>query len=153
MKTSIVLRSVAFSVLIAVAFGLRAETDPEEIIKYRQNVMKANGAHMAAISAILQGKVQYKGHLLEHAKAVQIINSTVHDLFPDGSDFGDTAALDAVWKNKPEFNKRAKDTKQKSDALLKAVQKGDVKAQQQQFKALSESCRSCHKDFRREEKE
>lgn len=128
-----------------------AESDPEDIIKYRQNVMKANGAHMAAAGAVLQGKVEYKKDLAYHAKALQSINSEIPALFPKGSDFGDTKALDSVWAKRAEFEKRAKDTKAKAEAFAKAAG-GDAKAALAKFKELSDSCKACHKDFRKEEK-
>jgi cytochrome c556 len=132
----------------AVAF---AESEPEDIIKYRQNVMKANGAHMAAAGAILQGKVEYKKDLAYHANALKAINGDVPALFPKGSDFGDTKALDGVWAKRAEFEKRAKDAKTKADAFAKAAG-GDAKTALAKFKELSDSCKACHKDFRKEEK-
>jgi len=128
-----------------------AESDPEDIIKYRQNVMKANGAHMAAAGAILQGKVDYKKDLAYHVKTLQTINSDIPALFPKGSDFGDTKALDGVWAKRADFEKRAKDTRAKADAFAKAAG-GDTKAALAKFKELSDSCKACHKDFRKEEK-
>lgn len=128
-----------------------AESEPEDIIKYRQNVMKANGAHMAATGAILQGKVEYKKDLAYHAKTLQTINSDIPALFPKGSDFGDTKALDGVWSKRADFEKRAKDTRTKADAFAKAAG-GDAKAALAKFKELQDSCKACHKDFRKEEK-
>ena len=65
--------------------------------------MKANGAHAAAAGAIIQGKVGYKKDLADHAKALQAINRDVATLFPKGSDFGDTNALDGVWSKRADF--------------------------------------------------
>lgn len=129
----------------------QAESDPEDIIKYRQNVMKATGAHMAAAGAILQGKVGFKKDLAYHAQALQAIGSDIPALFPKGSDFGDTKALDGVWSKRADFEKRAKDTKAKADAFAKAAG-GDAKVALAKFKELSDSCKACHKDFRKEEK-
>ncbi len=128
-----------------------AESEPEDIIKYRQNVMKANGAHMAATGAILQGKVEYKKDLAYHAKTLQSINHDIPALFPKGSDFGDTKALDGVWSKRADFEKRARDTRAKADAFAK-VAGGDMKTASAKFKELSDSCKACHKDFRKEEK-
>lgn len=129
-----------------------AESDPEDIIKYRQNVMKANGANMGAMAAILQGKVpEYKDRLGDHARGVQAGTKNIPALFPKGSDFGDTEALESVWKNPVEFKKRSDDTSKKADALAKAVAGGDMKAIQARFRELSDSCKACHKDFRKEQ--
>ena len=126
--------------------------EPEDIIKYRQTVMKANGAHMAAAGAIINGKVDFKNQLGDHTKALLAINKDINSLFPKDSDFGETKALDAVWKNNADFQKRAKDAGQKADALAKTVAAGDSKKYAASFKELSDSCKACHKDFRKEEK-
>lgn len=138
--------------LVALPLWAFAAAEPEDIIKYRQNTMKANGAHMATMGAIISGKVDYKGQLADHARAVQAINKDIPGLFPKDSDFGDTKALDGVWSKRAEFEKRAKDTKEKSDALVKLVAGGDNKAIGAKFKELQDSCKACHKDFRKEEK-
>ena len=146
---------IAHCILLATAClmtGAVFAAEPEDIIKYRQNVMKANGAHMAATAAIVQGKVDFKNQLGDHVKALQAINKDIAALFPKDSDFGETKALDAVWKNNADFQKHAKDTAQKADALAKTVAAGDSKNYGARFKELSETCKSCHKDFRKEEK-
>ena len=140
-------------VLFITPFTLQAESNPEDIIKYRQNVMHANGAHMGAMGAIIQGKVDYKTHLAEHARALQAINKDIPALFPKGSDFGDTEALDAVWQKRADFEKLAKQARVDADALAKAVQTGDAKVYGPKFKALADDCKACHKDFRKEKKE
>lgn len=132
--------------------GAAFAAEPEDIIKYRQSVMKANGAHMAAAGAIINGKVDFKGQLGDHAKALQAINKDINSLFPKDSDFGETKALDAVWKNNADFQKRAKESAQKADALAKTVAAGDSKNYGARFKELSDTCKACHKDYRKEEK-
>jgi cytochrome c556 len=132
--------------------GTAVAAESEDIIKYRQNVMKSNGAHMAAAAAIINGKVDYKGQLGDHARALQAINKDINSLFPKDSDFGETKALDAVWEKNADFQKLAKTAAQKADALAKTVAAGDSKNYAARFKELSDSCKACHKDFRKEEK-
>jgi cytochrome c556 len=147
----IVSTTLASLVLLA---GMAAATvfaaEPEEIIKYRKNVMKANGGHMAASAAIVTGKVGYQGDLAEHARALAAINKDVAALFPKDSDFGDTDALDAVWSKNAEFKKRAGDAKAKSEAFVKAVASRDQSKIAAGFKDLNDACKACHKDFRKE---
>lgn len=141
----------AAALLAAVSTGSYAESDPEDIIKYRQNVMKSNGANLAAAGAILQKKVEFGPRLADHAKAVANGSKNVPALFPPGSDFGtNTEALDAVWEKRAEFEKRAKDSEQKANAFVKAVVAKDPKIAAR-FKELADSCKACHKDFRKEE--
>ena len=150
-KVSLHVSRVLGAALSLSACVVFAAAQPDDVIKYRQNVMKANGAHMAAIASIIQGKVDFKNQLAGHVKAVQTEAHNIKTLFPEGSDFGDTKAKDAVWKNRAAFNKAADETAAKADALAKAVAAKNTKAYPKDLKALADSCKSCHKDFRREE--
>lgn len=125
--------------------------EPEDIIKYRQNVMLSQRAHMAAATAIIEGKVDFKDQLGHHVKSLEATTNAIPSLFPKDSDFGDTKALDAVWKNNAQFLKSAKNAQEKSRALAKTVASGDTKNYAPRLKELQEACRSCHKDFRKEE--
>ena len=124
-----------------------------EIIKYRQAVMKTQGGHLAAAAAIIQGKVGFKDQLGDHVKALEAMNRDLASLFPKGSDGGDTKALGEVWSNNAEFQKHAKDAQQKSAALAKAVAAGDTQNYGPSLKGLLDSCKSCHKDFRKKEEQ
>ncbi len=134
--------------LLAVAPAAARAADPAEIVKYREAVMKANGAHMAAAAAIISGKVDYKADLGEHVKALQATTRDIAALFPPGSGVGESAALPAVWMNFDEFKKRAADAARKSEALAKAVAAGDAKSTGARFGELADACKACHKDFR-----
>jgi cytochrome c556 len=122
--------------------------EPQEIVKYRQAMMKANGAHMAAAAAIIVGKVDYKSQLGDHVKALQAINRDIAALFPAGSDVGETAAIPAVWMSSDDFKKRAANAAQRSEALAKAVAAGDTRSYAARFSELGDACKACHKDFR-----
>lgn len=138
--------------LLSMAVGAKAESDPEDVIKYRQNVMKSNGANLTAAGAIIQKKVEFNARLADHAKAVAAGSKNIAALFPPGSDFGtDTKALDAVWKKRAEFEKLAKDSETKAAAFAKAVSAKDAQTGAR-FKELADSCKACHKDYRKEEK-
>lgn len=151
-KLRMALRMGATVLLLSMATGLKAESSPEDIIKYRQNVMKSNGANLAAAAAIIQKKVEFNDRLKNHAAAVAAGSKNIAALFPAGSDFGtDTEALDAVWKNRAEFEKRAKDSEKKAAAFAKAVSAKDAQTGAR-LKELADSCKACHKDFRKEQK-
>lgn len=137
--------------LIGNSLVAHAETNPEEIVKYRQAVMKSQAAHMAASAAIVQGKVDFKDQLADHVKALEAMNRDLTSLFPKGSEGGNSKALSEVWSNTAEFQKHAKDAQQKSAALAKAVAAGDTHNYGARLKELQESCKGCHKDFRKKE--
>jgi len=132
-----------------VLLPVAAQSGEEDIIKYRRNVMKAVAGHMGAAGAIVQGKVNYKGDLGDHAKALQALMRDIPGLFPKDSDFGETNALESVWSKRADFEKRAKEAGARAAAFAKAAQGGDAGSA---FKALGETCKGCHKDYRREQK-
>lgn len=150
--SGVILKVSATLLLLSMIAGAKAESDPEDIIKYRQNVMKSNGANLVAAGAIIQKKVEFNARLADHAKAVAAGSKNIPALFPPGSDFGiDTEALDAVWNNRAQFEKLAKDSETKAAAFAKAVSAKDAQVGAR-FKELADSCKACHKDFRKEEK-
>ena len=140
------------SMLVLLPLALHA-AEPENIIKYRKNVMKAIGGHTSAAGAIVEGKVDFKRDLAEHARSLQTLTGDIPALFPKDSDFGETKAKDEVWSKRADFEKRAKDTKTKAAAFAKAVQAGNQPGIAASFKELGESCKACHKDFRKKEEE
>lgn len=144
------LQAAAICLFASVNFMAQA-AEPEDIIKYRQNVMKAQAAHLAAAGAIIQGKVDYKNQLADHVKALQATTKDVPSLFPKDSDFGETKAQDDIWKNEGDFKKRADDTRAKVNALAKAVAAKNSQNYSARFKDVADSCKSCHKDYRKEE--
>ncbi len=131
------------------AFNTAAFADePEQVIKYRKNVMKSIGGHMGASASIVQGKVSFKGDLKDHAHALALMSKDIVALFPKGSDFGETGAKDAVWEKPAEFKKAADAAKEKTAAFAKVVASGDTKNYVPAFKAVAETCKACHKTFR-----
>ncbi len=122
--------------------------DPDDMVKYRKNVMNANGGLMGASNALLQNKVEFKGQLISYAKALEAINKDLPALFPKGSNTGDSDAQPDVWNKRAEFERRAKDAQTKAVIFAKATAGNDPK-QAGKFKDLSDSCKSCHKDFRK----
>ena len=125
--------------------------EPEDVIQYRQAVMKSVGGHMAAIAQIVRGKVDYPDDLLYHAESIAYSMKSAGALFPEDSDFGDTRALVEIWEQPAEFNQVLEDAGVASDAFLQAVKSGDQAALGTKFENLGDACKACHKDFREEE--
>jgi cytochrome c556 len=146
-KTSKIIFATAMLAVSSMTMTAWAEDDSEEVIKYRQKVMKSLGAHNGAVSSIIKGRVSYKNHLEMHARAIADAAATILALFPEGSDFGETKAKPEVWGKRAEFEKAAKNSEQAAADFLKAV-KGKDKDLGPAYKKLGESCKECHKQFR-----
>ncbi len=122
--------------------------DFDDLTKYRKNVMSANAGLMGASNALLQHKVEAKGQLAAYAKALESLNKDLPSLFPKGSGGADSDALPDVWSRRAEFEQRARDTQATAAAFAKSAAAGEAKAADR-FRDLSESCKACHKDFRK----
>lgn len=140
------------SALLMSCLGLLAVSahaaDPDDIIKYRKNVMNANGGLMGAANAILLHKVDNKAPLAAYAKALEGTSKDIAALFPKGTNAGDTDALPEVWSKRADFERRAKDTETKAAAFAKSASAGGKDADAR-FKDLADACKACHKEFRK----
>ena len=138
-------------ILSTALVALAAEPEPADIVKYRRSVMKSQREHMDAAMAIIQGKVDYKEQLANHIRSLEATTGDIAGLFPEDTEVGDTRALGAVWTNNAEFQKRSKDAQLKSAALAKTFAAGDTQNYSRRLNDLLDSCKSCHKDFRKQE--
>ncbi len=125
--------------------------EAEDLIKYRQAVMKSVGGHMGAAAQIVRGKVPYAADLVHHAESIKKSLEDVPKLFPPDSDFGETSALPAVWSKADGFRQKADEAKVAADEFLEASKGGDQAVTGAKFKGLVDTCKACHKDFREEE--
>jgi cytochrome c556 len=139
----------------AMVFGLAtaasvqaAELGAEATIDYRQGVMSAIGGNMAASAAIIMDQADYRDRLATHVRFIVDMTEDIPSLFPEGSDFGETDALPSIWEDPETFAQRSRDNHAAAVALHEAVEAGDEAEIAQRFRAVGQSCRACHDDFR-----
>ena len=130
---------LAMGVLAAPAV---AADDLANVIKYRQKVMSAVGAHMGSIGAVLKGEVSFTGNVADHARALQATSMMAADIFPAGSGVGDTRAMAKIWDDWAEFEKAIKAFPVATGALVEAADSGAMGN-------LGNACGGCHKPFRK----
>ena len=79
---------VGVSAIAAVAAGVgmaSAADESENVIKYRQNVMRSIGGHTGAIAAVVKGEVSFGAHVAAHAEALAATSQQIVDMFPEGT--------------------------------------------------------------------
>lgn len=143
--------AVMFSLLamgVWVAPAVAAD-DPANVIKYRQKIMSAVGAHMGSIGAVLKGEVSFSGHVADHARALQATSMMAADIFPPGSGVGETRAMTKIWDNWAKFEKAVKAFQVATGALVEAAESGDMTAVGAAMGNLGNACGGCHKPFRK----
>ncbi len=153
MKKSI----LTMAMILVLGFGAQALAvdEPQNVIKYRQAVMKAIGGHTGAIVGVVKGEVSYDGHVAAHARGINAMSKLLGGLFPKGSGrdvYPETRALPEIWNDWDKFGAAAKNMEVQSAKLVAAAESGDVAAIGAQLQNLGKSCGGCHKPFRAEKK-
>ena len=151
----IVTVAIAAGVLIGVASQAFAVDEPENMIKYRQSVMKAIGGHTGAIAGVVKGEVSFVGHVAAHARGINEMSKLIPQLFPKGTDnatMKDTRALPAIWEDPSKFETAARNLETESAKLIEVAQGGDVATIGAQLENVGKACGACHKPFRADEK-
>jgi cytochrome c556 len=127
-----------------------AIAEPTPIQAYRQNVMKAFGAHAAAIKTALVDETALAGDVVAHARAIEALSASIPKMFPEGSGDGDTYALPTVWSDSAGFSAASTKNAELAAALVKAAESGDNAAALAAFGALGkDGCGGCHGVFRK----
>jgi cytochrome c556 len=147
-------RSIAVAVAMTLGLGLAATSQVhafdsiEATVDYRKGVMRAIGGNTAALAAVIvDGADDYRANLAIHARYIVDMTKDIPALFPEGSDFGETGALPAVWENQEKYAELSENTHKAAVSLLSAIEGGDQDLGPR-FRELGQSCRACHDDFR-----
>lgn len=143
---------VACAAVVGISFTAPAMADSDGEIRYRQSVMKAIGGHMGAIVAILKGQTGNAGNLAAHTQGMADLSKVTGSIFPEGSDFGETTALPAIWEKPDEFAKAVKMFQDAAAGMNTAAMSGDMAAAGAAFGGLGKSCKNCHETFREKKK-
>ncbi|MDJ0944171.1 MAG: cytochrome c [Kiloniellales bacterium] len=148
------MNKLAAVLCIAAALGLSTQAlavdEPENVIKYRQAVMKAIGGHMASIASVVKGQVSYTDHVAGHANSINAMSKNVTAVFPKGTDNGShkTAALPKIWEDWAGFEKAAQALDAASANLASVAASGDKQKLAAAFGDLGKACGGCHKPYR-----
>jgi cytochrome c556 len=147
--------SIFLGLSLTTAINLHAqaeEYEAEDLIEYRHEVMEAIKGHNKAIKAILEGKVPYDDHLDMHMASLEAMLGRVGELFPEGSDFGETDAKDAIWDNPEKFKQSVEKAQNAFETFKSVVAKGDKRAGLDAHKKFGKaSCGNCHKSFKKKD--
>ena len=126
-----------------------AADEPENIIKFRQTVMKGNGAHITNIAAVVKGQVTITANLVADAHAIADGLETFGKLFPPGTEGGKTNALAKIWDDRAGFDKALADAQAAAQSMIGATASNDIATIGKALGALGKSCGGCHKPYRK----
>ena len=139
--------SLAALILCVGSAAFAQEPTAKDLIAYRQGVMEALGKHVGAISMMVRGKVPYD-HMVDQANALAATAATVGDVFPAGSDAGETHALPAIWEQQEDFQSKVTALQDASRNFASVAASGDKAAIGKALGAVGGSCKGCHDDYK-----
>jgi cytochrome c556 len=144
---------ILFIAALSFAPGLLAQDfNPEMVIKYRKDFMTAIKGHNNDVKAIVNGVVPFDNHLDLHLDALDKLFAQVDSLFPEGSDFGETNAKEAIWENPEKFAQTVKKAQQALADFKKVAADGDMTKTRAAFKNYGRaSCGGCHKSYKKKQ--
>ena len=148
-----IVRNLVTTVVLGLATSIplaasAQEAEPHPAAEYRQALMQGLRSHTGALRALLGGDVDYDGHVLHHAEAVQGIAAMALNAFPEGTGGEGSRAMDEIWANWDDFLVKARALKEGADALAEAAASGDMALVEEAMSAVGGSCRGCHTDYR-----
>ena len=138
-------------VFFGLAFQAQAIDEPENVIKYRQSVMKAMNGHTGAIVGVVKGEVSFVGDVAAHAQSINAMAKLLPGIFPDGTsqmDSAKTRALPEIWDDFSKFEAAAKALEVASAKMVEVASSGDLGAIGGQLQNIGKACGGCHKPFR-----
>jgi cytochrome c556 len=151
------LLSIALITLVALGFGfalVQAQEEEAPELGYRQKLMKGHGASMGSIGDTLKYKLPGgAAHVAAHANVIAEYSALIPEAFKKDIASGKTDAKAEVWQNWDDFVAKANTLNVAATELAAAASGGDMRAMMPAVKALGESCRGCHNDYRKPEEE
>ena len=120
-----------------------SRADDQDVIDYRQHIMKTLGEQAMAIDQIVKQKAP-PDHLATHVEILAITASTAKKAFEPQVQGGQAQA--AVWTNWAEFAQRMDELAANTNELLKATKVGGVTATSLKL-ASTLTCKGCHDTF------
>jgi cytochrome c556 len=146
-------------VLLAVAAGTSPASamDDKQAIRAaetRQAVLTVVGWNIGPMSAMVKEQLPYDADQFQlHAERIAYMSTMLVDAFrPDTTQYPvETEALDVIWDDFGEFERRAAAMNEKAEALSAVAKRGDFDASKAAFIELGQACKNCHDKFREDD--
>ncbi|MBK8510331.1 MAG: cytochrome c [Candidatus Competibacter sp.] len=131
-----------------------AEGKPEDTVKYRQSVYNIIGWNFKPMGAMAKGEMPFDAAAVaRHAQYVEMMSKALPEGFAKGTGpdaVKNTEAKAEIWTKPAEFDTKLKDFQQEAAKLTEVAKGGEEKAIKAQIGKTAETCKACHKEFRKD---
>lgn len=144
------------SLTLGGVFDAGAHDNATGVVKERMDSMQGMSRAGKVLSAIVKGKRDFDSQEAhELSLRLQSHASRIAELFPStqhSREGSGTEASPAIWERWAKFEELAQQLTDSSANLVKAAEVGDEAKFRNHFTSLTQSCRTCHKSFRRKKR-
>ncbi len=127
---------------------------PEDVVNYRQSVYTIIGWNFGPIGAMMKGEAPFDAAAVtRHAQYVEMMSKAAPEGFPKGTGpdvVKNTEAKPEIWTKPDEFKNKMDSFQQEAAKLTEVAKGGDEKVIKAQFGKTAETCKACHKEFRKD---
>lgn len=146
-KALIALLGVCLTTGISATF---ADSDPDNLIKYRKHVMGAVGSHTNALVAILKGEVPHSDALKTHAEGLVLATNpavvlAAFETNTDGQGSEKTTATAKIWEDWARYEQAVNELNAAAVQIQVAAANNTLTSFDQLKPALSQ-CGYCHRE-------
>ena len=140
--------------VLAIAFLLGSSWPAlasEDQIESRKALMRANGAAAKVSGEMMRGNIPFDPAVANLAlRAFNATATNYGDYFPEGSNVGDTGALDTIWTDRAGFDAALAKFKSDVDNAI-ASKPGDIDAFKASIGPVFGNCKGCHEKYKKPE--
>lgn len=143
-------KSLFVLLLAAVAGSAVAGEGPQQ---KRHELMEKVGEAAKPVGAMLKGESDYDWATAEKSlQKWKKVSGKFGDLFPEGSDTGETEAAPAIWEDREGFNEALQNWADATAAALEAAP-ATLEDAKPVLGEVFKACKNCHDTYRIEEEE
>lgn len=148
------LRAMLVAACVLSALGTATAHDTATgVVKQRMDFMKKLGDANKAMANMLDGEAPFdRTRFADDATRIRDHAQHLLHQFPADSLQKPTEALPAIWENWEKFERHSDTLEREAAILVETVRQGDLSAIREQFFTVGDTCKSCHRHFRKKKK-
>ena len=135
--------------VVAVAGAAYAQAKPEDLLKYRQGVMRAVAFQNGPLNAFAKGEAPWSPAMAQKAVNMAALAVIAGDIFsPASQNIPNSDAKPEIWSKADDFKKALTAFQTETAKLAELARGGNAEAIKAQIPAVGKTCGGCHDTFR-----
>jgi cytochrome c556 len=144
------LTAIGMAMLLTTVAQAAGPDDGKAAFALREDTMKRMGrALYGPIGRVARGKAEPGPDTVTAAETVISLAGTLANLFPAGSDVGESRIKPEIFSAKPRVDVLVQGVQAAAERLVPAAKSGDKAMITGAYQTVNDACEACHRDFRK----